>query len=546
MTVMRKISAILLVLCLLLPAAGAETEEFTAVMFSDSGFEISAECLFTVNLQVAISAPEGAIVRYTTDGSVPDEHSPVYTQPLMLYRSFDLNFPSVLLLRAKAWYENGSVSDTATKTIFSGVCMKEGFGCPVISIAADENDLYGIKGILNGANVKKRGRDWERECHVEMMAGDGTPIFSQNAGVRVYGGASRDAFIKSLKLYARKSYDPEHGSFKTNLFGTPDNKDGVISSYDKLVLRNGGNDFQYAFLRDELSQRLVKKAGYTDGEGVLCTVVYLNGKYYGLLWLHESYCDDLLKEKYGGKKDGSYVVLEGSDTEKTADDGDELETRALGEFNDAYRKFICSDLTDDAVYAELNAFMDVENYLQNFAFNIYLGNNDWPQNNFKCYRFYADDEGGYKADSPRDGRWRFIYHDIDYTFGLYGQTETQSVYNKLAHVMGHPTEMWYSPLFDKLMQRDDARTYFIEEILRLARGPLASASVKKELKAIAEERNNELKRFDVYLDKLRRTDRNITFRLAEYDAEEKRIRDFAKYRANYVQNHLKECLGYEP
>ena len=543
---MKKALAILLIFCLLLPAAGAEVEVFTAVTFTDSGFEVSSESLFSVNLKVAIAAPEGAVIRYTTDGSVPTEESTVYTKPITLYTSFDLYKPAVLLLRAKAWYADGSVSETATKTVYTSVRMKDGFGCPVMSIAADRNDLYGIYGILNEGNVKKRGRDWERECHVELMMGDGTPVFGQNAGVRVYGGASRDAFIKSLKLYARKSYDPEHGSFKTDIFGTPDNKGGVISSYDKLVLRNGGNDCQFAFVRDELAQRLVRKAGYTDGEGVVCTVVYLNGEYYGLLWLHESYCDDLLKEKYGGKKDGSYVVLEGSDTEKTADDGDELENRAAGEFNDAYQKFISSDLTDDAVYAELNAFMDVENYLQNFAFNIYLGNNDWPQNNFKCYRFYADDESGYKAESPRDGRWRFIYHDIDYTFGLYGQTETQSVYNKLAHVMGHPDEMWYSPLFDKLMEREDARDYFISEILRLSKGPLTSASVKKELKDIAEERETEFKRFDVYLDQPRKKDRSIFFRLANYDAEEKRIRDFAKYRASYLQNHLKECLGYEP
>ncbi len=43
-------------------------------------------------------------------------------------------------------------------------------------------------------------------------------------------------------------------------------------------------------------------------------------------------------------------------------------------FNTTYQQLTALDLTDDANYAQVTEFMDVENYLQNYAFNIYINN----------------------------------------------------------------------------------------------------------------------------------------------------------------------------
>ena len=156
------------------------------------------------------------------------------------------------------------------------------------------------------------------------------------------------------------SYDAEHKSFKIDAFQTPKLGEGeegeVIKKYDKLVLRNGGNDIQFGFIRDELSQTLVKKAGFETYEAVLPVVVYLNGHYYAFHWLHENYCDKYFKERFGDGE-GEFVILEGKDQIK--DDDDEIQDIVNG-YNDTYDKFVASNLTNDSVYYELCKWIDVE------------------------------------------------------------------------------------------------------------------------------------------------------------------------------------------
>ena len=77
---------------------------------------------------------------------------------------------------------------------------------------------------------------------------------------------------KSLRLIARKKYDPDNGKFKYAFFNGAETQDGVpVSEYDRIVLRNGANDREFAGVRDELSQKLAQDYGYTAlhaGSGV--------------------------------------------------------------------------------------------------------------------------------------------------------------------------------------------------------------------------------------------------------------------------------------
>ena len=47
------------------------------------------------------------------------------------------------------------------------------------------------------------------------------------------------------------------------------------------------------------------------------------------------------------------------------------------------------DLTNDVIYEKLCELIDVENYLEYYALQIYILNEDWPHNNYKVYRYYA-------------------------------------------------------------------------------------------------------------------------------------------------------------
>lgn len=530
--------------------SGTETQQreaatLDAFIFDGSGVTQTEQRFLADFTQLALSAPEGAEIYYTLDGSRPTRDAVRYDTPIVL-EQYVGDFPHCAVLRAKAYYADGTESDIATQTFWTAFDINSRFKNLVVSVVGDPAEITEKPdGIFYGSNVHLRGRESEREISIEAVNPDGSIVFSQNAGMRVFGAASREAPIKSMKLFARKSYDKAHGKFAFEQFGTLGADGEVIGKYDKLVLRNAGNDFQFAFIRDELNQRLAADAGFADAEGVLPAVVYLNGEYYGLHWLHEALCDDLLKDKFGGK-DGTYIVLEGKEQEKKIPEDNE-EAAAAEAFNQTYQALSQRNLTDDAAYADVCAFMDVGNYLQYFAFNIYVNNNDWPQNNMKCYRYYAASDDAYstESDSRQDGRWRFWLHDTDYAAGLYGQDETQANYNNLAEILNAESSR-YAPMFAALMQREDCRSYFIDEMHRLMNDTLSADHICEVLDAMNSERFIEMRRYFDHLEMLKKSNRDIWIWYEEYQNRTNNIRNFAKERADYMEAFLEEAFGESP
>ena len=510
-----------------------------AIVFSEKEVFVTNRRFFSEDILIEIVCPENAKVYYTTDGSEPTTNAKEYTKSIEL-KAAKGSFPNCLLLKAIAYYADGTKSEVVTHTFFAHKDIETRFETLVFSVSGEPKELTGKpNGIFYDENVHERGRESEREIYVEAMDARGVLLFEQGAGVRPYGGASRDASIKSMKLFARKEYDAEHGKFEISAFQTIGANGEIMDKYDKLVLRNYGNDFQFAFVRDELNQRLAAKAGYTDSEAVLPVVVYLNGEYYGLHYLHENFCNDFFKDKYGDGE-GHYEVLEGNEQYKKVDEDDEENAAAAEEFNNTYHKLAYSDLTKEDNYKQLCAFMDVDNYLQFYAYNIYINNNDWPQNNYKCYRYYAGEGESYK-EGAQDGRWRFLFHDMDYSMGLYGQKETDASYNNLANIFDKRDES-YSPLFVNLMKREDCKRYFLSEIERLMEGVLSAENVSRTLDEMNAERQQEMVYFFEHLESMKETDDSIWIWYEEYQKRTENVKKFAEKRKDYIQKFLKKEL----
>ncbi len=431
----------------------------------------------------------------------------------------------------------------------------------VFSITGEPADLTDKpKGLFYGMNYNLKGRDSERPVYVEVWDKDGNKILSQSAGLRIYGAYSRQNYLKSVKLFARESYDPENKNFKYNLFDTQKlYEDKPVKKYKRLVLRDSGNDYQFAWIRDELAQTLADKAGFTDCEAVAPAIYYLNGEYRGFYWLHEVYSDSYFKNKYGDEgKNGEFVVIEGNERNKSTGDDDEENVKASKEYNASYAELSNLDYTDDANYAKLNAFMDVENYIKYYAYNIYICNKDWPNNNYKCYRYYAPDGEKYEDGTIYDGRWRFLLHDMDYSMGLYSQTECMANYDKLGEVLSEKIQNdkkvmvkndKYSPLFAALMKREECRELFTSFTLELADGALSADSICGTLDSMNKERETEMKYFFEYIDELRKLEEewkakkggkntNIWTNGYLYYGYTEDIKKFAKQRKNFSQEYI--------
>jgi len=512
--------------------------------YSDGTYEFKDDNMFSnYDIRLKIKSPEGSKVYYTLDGREPDENSILYGDSI-LFETRGGDFPDAYSFRAVMVDKNGNISDVATRTYLVGRGLDKRFSTHVIFITGDPDDLTEEpNGILYGDNAFERGRSSERMVYIECFEADGTPVFEQYGGVRVYGGYSRNATIKSLKIFARKMYDEDHKNFKFDAFETPklyeveEGKSKVITKYDKLVLRNSGNDNQFSYIRDELSQRLCKKAGFETYEAILPVVVYLNGSYYSLLWLHESYCDKYFMERFG-EAPGEFIVAEGADQKK---DDDEDIQNYINEYNSMYETFINSDLTNDSVYNRLNEFIDVENYLDFFAWNIALNNWDWPNNNFKCFK-YVPAEGESVGEGVYDGRWRYLPHDMDYTYGLYDQIKTKENYNTLRVVMDE-NNVRYSPLFTALMERSDCRNYFRAKTIEFVNGALSEASIKEEYEKLNAERAEELKYYYDFLQIMKRKGYwDIWSEASHYSGYEQQIYTFAEKRAAYVLRYMDDLL----
>ena len=403
------------------------------------------------SLTVSIRLPEGktGTIYCNVNDALPGMGEE-YSGEISL-ETTDAESPNVYFIEATAAFEDGSIVNV-TATYFVGKNVFSRYSTPVISICGKPEELTGPDGILYGRNAQQlTGRDSERWVYLEMFSESGEQLLSQACGMRPFGGFSRMLPIKSVKLYARKEYDTSK-NFKTDIFGTKkeDGSDEVISSYKRLVLRNTANDFGSGFIRDEYAQMLAKEVGLPDAEGVLPTAVYINGQYYGLLWLHESYCDKYFKEKYGDDAPGEFVVIEGKETEKV---GEEQE---VADFNAMYN-YLCSlDMREDTAFAEAEAFMDVYNYIDYYLFNIYVANLDWPYNNIKCYRYYAA-EGEEYGEGVFDGRWRFLPHDMDFSLAINENCTASS--DIFAHVLLPESGNYYAPLFANLSKRKDIQNY---------------------------------------------------------------------------------------
>lgn len=495
---------------------------------------------YTASMYVELKIPDGTgEIHYTTDGSVPDADSPVYEEPISIIADSS-SFPRAVCIQAVAVYEDGTVSQPVAHNYFVNTKLDDRFTTLVFAVCGAPSELTeGPEGIFYGDNYSERGRDSERQVYVEAYTPDGEQILAQYAGVRIYGGASRESSVKSMKLFARKSYDPENGTFKLNVFGTVNAAGEVIKKYDKLVLRNAGNDFQFAYIRDELAQTLAKAAGFSDYEAVVPAVGYLNGKYYGYYWLHETYCDEYFKQKYGDAS-GEFIVIEGGEQYKSTSD-DEAENASAEEYQQFYRSVCDLDLTQEESYARVTAGIDVENYLDYYVYNIYLSNKDWPNNNYKCYR-YEPAEGEAAGDGVYDGRWRYLLHDADYTFGLYDQRETKANYDTLKDILTEDTER-YAPLFAALMKREDCRLYFVQKLLEYMNGALSTASILDTFEELSGVRDTELSYYYEYLEGLRNNgDDSIWTRSSHLQEYTQQIRDFAAARPGYMVKFLQNDL----
>ena len=451
------------------------------------------------------SGDENAVIYYTTDGNDPDEKSKVYSEPIHLGAKSRETCTTIKAIAA----DGGSKTEVAVKSYIVGRNVFERYdeNTLVFVLSADEYDLYdyyngiAVEGFLRDeymkyeykggevnqtapANYNVRGRESERPMYVEVFDSKGDQLVSQAVGARVVGGYSRAVSQKSWRLFARNMYSEGDGKLKFPFF--LDNTDAYgnyITRYDRVTLRNGANDREFAGVRDELSMTLAAQAGLPDTQAVTPAAVYLNGEYYGFAWLHEAYSEDYLETMYGGSKENFRIV---GTKELQVESDDENDKQALSDWEHVV-KLAEKDMNDELTFNEFCRLVDIDDLMLYYAMQIYIDNKDWPGNNFKAWRYYPSE--GEEVTSPYlDGKWRFLFFDAEFAWGLYGngyKDDTLKAVLTGKHMQGA------SHILRGLLAREDMREKFADTMCELRAGAFSTQNVLDTLDTLLEKSDPE-------------------------------------------------------
>lgn len=398
-------------------------------------------------------------IRYTTNGEVPSTKSKKYDEEISLFSGRK----NSAVIRAAVFDKDGNI---VGKVITNSYILKDSEKSTLwtISITADTSDYNRI--------MRNPTASIEVPSHTEMINPDGETVISQDTGLKIFGGSSRALEQKSFKIIARKTEKlgsdiyMGKGSFSYPLFEerivrSGKNQDEILNKYDSIILRNGGNDSLQAvacdperpnLLRDSLSNRFAAQVSETfDYANSQFAAVYVNGEYYGILDMRENMNEDYVKNVYGVNDDDVVVIKSELDTTRACKnhkynggggcrycgswffyETDKENTSFLNEWTALCKRAIsATDAKYNSVYSEIESKIDLDSMIEYFAINLYLCNTDWPHNNVKIWKYKGSKIDGIEIT---DGKWRFMYRDMDFTFARYASPYLTSELNTTADV----------------------------------------------------------------------------------------------------------------
>lgn len=447
-----------------------------------------------------IASEEGSVIYYTLDGSIPDENSMVYEQPILIknatenenvysmrtdtstgfltdliaerntldsdpgYMAPDFLVDKCTIIRAVSIAENGLKSEEVSASYFVGIAPEEYEGCKIISLITDPDYLFdpeigiyvtgnvfeialneggmGNRWMFWPGNYRMKGKDWEREAIFHFFDEQGTLELIKEGGIRVHGGVSRGTLPKSLNLYSRTEYDGA-STFNLELFDNQYNP-------KRITLSAGGDQLITQFSDYVMTER-VSGLNFATLSHVPY-ILFINGEYWGFYWLNEKYDEKYLEYYYGVDED-NVILLKNGDVE-AGEEGDEK----LFEELELYIQQL--DMSKEENYQKVCEMIDMDSYIDYNAVMLYIARrDDWPFTNFAVWR-----TRDVKNDEYSDGRWRWMLFDCNSL--CMGNEENGPEHNTLDYMLKDIVE--FSPMFASLWENEIFRQKFQERIFYVA------------------------------------------------------------------------------
>lgn len=408
-------------------------------------------CLFTSSINLRITIPEGATLRYTADGSTPTEVNGAINKT----GRFVVDRTSILRFRL---FKDGYLPSRVVTRSY--IREDRDFGLPFISVVSDSKHFYDdslgifVKGVNgrtgNGQDSKCNwNMDWERPVNFELVTVDGEMVINQEAYAEKCGGWSRAWTPHSFKIKANKVFDGEN-YLPYQIF-----PEKAYLKHKTFQIRNGGND-SGSRIKDAALQTIVHTSGLdVDGQECQPVVHYINGEYKGLLNIREpnnkhyaeaNYgIDDEMIDQFEMSPDSGYVQKSGT--------------------NDSFMRWydLSANAANASTYEEICRMVDIDEYINYLAVEFYLGGLDWPQNNIKGFR-----------ERTEEGKFRFVLFDLD---GAFATTDVFSAFEgKRQYTFDYiyetgsriQAEIKWVTIFLNMLQNENFRNQFIDAFCLVA------------------------------------------------------------------------------
>lgn len=363
-----------------------------------------------------ISQQPNAVIYYTLDGSLPDEHASVYTESILIDQT--------TVIRCLSIVPGYMASQTSVRTFL----FEEPHDLPVVSIIGNPADFFDeTNGLLT--NYKE---EIEHPAEILFYEADGTLGVQFTAGIDLHGSYSRTEKQKSLELKARAQY----GDSQVTYPFFPGND---VSTFKRLILRTSGQDWRFTKLRDIFMTEVIKGYAELDTMDDRPCVVYLNGAYFGLYNLREKVDQYYVASHYGVDPDNVDIIK-----------GNAIILNGDYEAYDALLSYVKThDMKDDKAYQTVLSQID-EYSLMDFVITQSFFNN-LDSGNKKFWRERSD-----------QGEWRWVFFDLDWA--MFPTTYTLNILKyDLLDPAGHgQSNIFDSTLQVKLMENPEFREAFIE------------------------------------------------------------------------------------
>jgi len=447
------------------------------------------------SVQITLTSSQGnGIIRYTTDGSKPTSTSQQYSTPLTISSS--------TVLRARLFEDLKIPGKTITNSYFIG----ESRNLPAISFVTDPAFLWDKQLGIYLNSYKER----EIPVSLEFFPLNSGREYFLDAGAKI-GGENIFRFAqKPLNIYARSDYGSSHIS--TKLF---DNLPYV--EYKQMYLRNGGDDWPSTLIRDGMLQTVLNDRIKNPMMAFKPSVLYLNGKYWGIHDIRE-------------KIDDHYFLLHYNTDPLNLEHLDDLNRILTGDSTDFVNVLTfasANDLSDSSNYSFVSSKVDVHSLMDFVIVQDFLANTSWGHNR-EVWRDKKDQQ-----------LWQWILVDLDRGFNLNNISLNQL--NDLYNNFG---------LFRQLCANVNFKNEFVQRYAEHLNHTFEPARVVNKIDSVKSLIQNEMpahiQKWGTYIDSLTIDIWGKTAgisSLSYWNAEVQKLRDFAAQRTTYAAQYLSSRFG---